>query len=181
MENIKEEKQEDDAENIRLWLDSYNDLFSGFDHRSFSNKALSVDFLDELKRASKDKVEGLTLTLFVKEKLRDEKKEFVIKGRLKNHFRRHYEESKKEIKKILTKGLIFTIIGIILMFFATLILFKTEGKNILTSFLVVLMEPGGWFLFWEGLDLIVFEAKKENPRKSFYKKMTTSMIKFKSY
>ena len=40
---------------IPLWLDNYNDLFSDFDPRHYSNRALSQDFLEELKRASRDK------------------------------------------------------------------------------------------------------------------------------
>lgn len=41
--------------NISLILDSYDDIFSDFDPRPFSEKALSDDFLVECKRAARDK------------------------------------------------------------------------------------------------------------------------------
>ena len=45
--------------NISLILDSYNDMFSDFDPRSFSERALSDDFLSECKRAARDKDIGI--------------------------------------------------------------------------------------------------------------------------
>ena len=44
--------------NISLILDDYNDLFSDFDPRHYSERALSDDFLAESKRASRDKPAG---------------------------------------------------------------------------------------------------------------------------
>jgi len=49
------------------------------------------------------------------------------------------------------------------------------------TFLVILLEPGGWFLFWEGLNLIIFETKEETPDFSFYEKMSKCSINFSSY
>ena len=66
------------------------------------------------------------------------------------------------------------------MFIATFLLFKYEG-GLLTSFLVVLLEPAGWFLFWEGLDLTIFSSKKIKPDLNFYEKMSKCYITFLSY
>ena len=87
----------------------------------------------------------------------------------------------EEKNKISKKGGIFTAAGIITMFLATLLLFKYHGENIWTSFFVVVLEPAGWFLFWEGLGLVLFESKREKVDLDFYKKLSKSEIKFISY
>jgi len=67
------------------------------------------------------------------------------------------------------------------MFLATFILFRYEDKSLLINFLVILLEPGGWFLFWEGLGLIVFKTKERFPDLEFYEKMSKVEILFLSY
>jgi len=53
--------------------------------------------------------------------------------------------------------------------------------RMLATFMIVLLEPAGWFLFWEGLNQMVFEAKKINPDLKFYTKMMKCRIEFLSY
>jgi hypothetical protein len=60
-------------------------------------------------------------------------------------------------------------------------LFKIQEKNWIITFLSVLFEPGGWFLFWEGLHLMVFDSKKQEPNRVFYSKMSQASIIFESY
>ena len=166
---------------ISLMLDDYNDIFSDFVPRSHLVRMLSVDFLDEIKRATRDKKEGLELNFLIPQHLREIKEEVIIKKRLKNHFKKHYEASKQEVKSVVREGILFVAFGVILMFLATYVLFTFKESTFLTTFLVVILEPAGWFLFWEGLDLIIFEPKKKNPDLSFYKKMSKAVINFNSY
>ena len=58
-EVIKELRQA----NISLILDSYEDIFSSFDPREYSERALSDDFLIECNHAAMDKGEGIELIL----------------------------------------------------------------------------------------------------------------------
>ena len=97
MPNQKEVKRADGIVefregNISLILDSYDDIFSDFDPRSYSEKALSDDFLEECKKAAKDKEERPELRLLVQKNKRDYKDEIRIKKRLREHFQRHYKE-----------------------------------------------------------------------------------------
>jgi hypothetical protein len=166
---------------IPLWLDSYDDLFSDFDPRPYNIRALSYDFLEEAKRASIDRFSPLAVHLLVPERERCTKEEPSIKRRLKEHFQKHFQIAKRERHETIMRGIIFTVIGIILMFIATYILFSFEGRSFIVSFLIVVVEPGGWFLFWEGLDMLVFEAKRKVPDYRFYEKMSTCSIHFQSY
>ena len=183
LSSLEEEKRKLlEMSRISLQLNNYDEIFSDFDPRDYSQRALSDDFLQETKRASRDKVSGtIELRFLVPKKARNLKHESMIKKRLREHFKKHFEEINKEFKKVRRKGIFFIITGIVLMFLATLILFRYAEGNFLMTFLVILLEPGGWFLFWEGLDLIIFEAKKGIPNLSFYKKMSKCSINFFSY
>jgi hypothetical protein len=167
---------------IGLAIDTYDDIFSDFDPRPYSQRALSDDFLLEAKKASKEKVSGMVeLKFLVPSEKRKADQENIIKKRLHEHFKKHHDILHNEIRQIIGRGIYFVIAGIILMFIATLIMFKYPDKSILTNFLIILLEPGGWFFFWEGLGQIVFEAKKKRPDLEFYEKMATSEISFLSY
>jgi len=167
--------------NISLRIEGYNDIFSSFDPRPFSQRALSTDFLAEAKRASRDKEEGTEIILFAPHSIRDFQAEKTIKKRLKQHFRRHEILFFKEYKSIIRRGISFVVSGIILMFFAALALFYSPEKSLLFNFLVILLEPAGWFLFWEGLDLVIFESKKKKPAFRFNQKLAMADVHFKSY
>lgn len=170
-----------DKSEIGLSLDGYDDLFSDFDPRDYSQKALSVDFIDELKRASRDKDDGsIKLKFILDRKKRNNKHEVVIKKRLKKHFNHHEAILKKQKRDVLKKGLTFVFFGVIIMLLATLIIFEYGERDIYSTFLVVLLEPGGWFLFWEGLNIVLFESKKVGPDLRFNEKMKKCKIEFVS-
>lgn len=83
--------------NISLILDSYDDIFSDFDPRPYSEKALSDDFLSECRKASRDKKDDeVELRLLVPAQKREINDETKIKRRLKDHFQKHFNEKSNE-------------------------------------------------------------------------------------
>lgn len=167
--------------NISLTLREYNDIFSDFDLRDYSVRSLSVDFLHEAKRAAVDKSESLELNLLVPESKRDPKTEATIKTRLKEHFARHFFLLKKERSKITVKGLIMTFIGVALMLGAGYLLWSSLNQATIGMFLLILLEPAGWFFFWEGLDLVIFKPNDHSADLNFYRKMSQARVRFVSY
>src|SRR3989344_4144937 len=91
--------------NISLILNDYNDIFSDFDPRPFASRALSDDFLVECKKAARDKEGSIELRLLVPKKKRDQKSEYEIKKRLREHFEKHFREKEGEIKAIRNQGI----------------------------------------------------------------------------
>lgn len=167
---------------ISLWLDTYDDIFSDFDSRPFAERALSQDFLEEAKRAIRGKPSGdILLTFLMPKKLRNVAQETMIRKRLFEHFVNHNFSLKKEKRNVVMRGIVFALAGLILMFITTAILYATEQKGYLITFLIVLLEPAGWFLFWDGLELAIFEAQKMNKDLEFYKKMENCEIRFVSF
>jgi len=164
---------------IRLTLDDYNDIFSDFDPRPYSEKGLSEDFLEEAKRATISKYsDKVNFIMALPQEKRNLKNESIIKLRLKEYFQNRYILAKKEKRSVLKKGLSFCSVGTILMMIVTYLYFKFKDINLLTSFFIILLEPASWFLFWEGLDLVIFESKEINPNLKFYGRMIKADLKF---
>src|SRR3989338_5692951 len=169
---------------ISLRRERYSDIFSDFDIRPYSKRALSFDFIEELKRAIYDNNEGkIEIMLHVPEKERKEYEEEIIKERLAAYFKRHYHLLRSEKKRVMKLGISMVCMGVISMVAATIIVFKDPSESMFLSFLVVFLEPAAWFLLWEGSDQIIFNSKKINPDLNFYRKMSDAhkRIHFKSY
>ena len=177
-EDLEDEKEQHllQMSEISLWLDTYDDIFSDFDPRPYSQRALSEDFLDESRKASRDKASGsFELKLLIPKKKRDRHDEAVIRKRLRGHFEKHFEEIKsKRMDFIFKQGVPFILLGIVLMLIATYMLFtQNSERSMMVSFLIVLVEPAGWFLFWEGLNQVIFESRKLNPVIELYMKFAS--------
>ncbi|MFN3527696.1 MAG: hypothetical protein ACK4YO_01165 [Candidatus Altarchaeaceae archaeon] len=167
---------------VGLWIDSYDDIFSDFDPRPYTERRLSDDFLYELRKEIKFKTSGkFELTILVQKNLRNFDDEEKIKERIIKHFNDSFNQTKKDIKKIFNDGLKFVFIGICLMFIASYLLWNYPQNNFIINFLIFLLEPASWFSFWEGLRQIVFETKDKRKELEFYNKMCEMDIKFLGY
>lgn len=167
---------------ISLWLNNYEDIFSDFDSRPYHERALSEDFLNETRRASRDKdMDGISLKFLVPKIQRNLQHEQLIKRRLHEHFKKHHERLHYENYKVVRQGAIFLLLGVILMFIATNIIIKYPKDDPVITFFTFLFEPGSWFFFWEGLNLIFFEPKKLTSELEFYHKMSRCSVSFMSY
>jgi hypothetical protein len=164
-----------EAQEIYLKLEKYDDIFSDFDIRPYSKRALSSDFLEEIKRATIDKTnEGINLIFHVSENLRNETQEVIIQTRLIEHFNKHQKILTKEKSKVLKMGWSMTFFGFLFMIIATYIMFKNPSEDLVSSFLIVFLEPAAWFLVWEGMEQVIFGSKKSKSDLEFYTKMSDS-------
>jgi len=168
--------------NISLVLNSYNDIFSDFDPRVYSERALSDDFLFECKKAARDKVSGpIELRVMVPHKLRAISDELRIRKRLKEHFKKHFGEKSREVRKLKWQGVSFIFAGILLMFLSVMINSVTLNVNeFVKNLILVITEPAGWFLFWIGGERFVYRVDEVTDF-DFYKKMSEVNIIFLSY
>lgn len=171
--------------NISLVLSSYNDLFSDFDPRHYSERGISDDFLSEIKRAVREKEGVSELRLLLGVHKRNSRDEMIIKKRLKDHFRKHFKIEEQAIKKIKREGMMWFFIGSLILVVSTgLYEYKASTSSyfkFLLDFLFIISQPAGWFTFWEGLGKIFIHAKEESSNYVFYKKMLNSNIYFLNY
>ena len=169
-----------EASEISLILDTYDDIFSDFDPRPFSQRALSDDFLLESKRAARDKIIGMELKFLIPKNKRSGETENVVKKRLHEHFKKHHELLEKEIFNTTRLGIIFILIGFILMSGAAAIkLFL--GDAFLWTILLIIAEPSGWFTVWTGFDHIFWKSAEKKKELEFYRKMSKADISFITY
>ncbi|PIU89068.1 hypothetical protein COS64_01825 [archaeon CG06_land_8_20_14_3_00_37_11] len=169
-----------DMSQISMMLDNYDDIFSDFDSREYSQKLLSDDFLIEAKKVSVETISGsFELRLLIPSEERDEELENVIKKRLRENFKHQYKKLIKEHQELTVKGTLFIITGVIIMLItAALNYFE---NNFIITFLFIIGQPAGWFFFWEGLGLLMFKPKLLKNELIFYRKMARCEIKFIEY
>jgi len=171
MENYNPKKD------VPLVLNSYDDLFSNFDPRPYSQRALSKDFLSECQKASEDK-DKIKLNFFIPKNKRESLKEEKIKKRLKEHFYKHFLSNQKELFKIKTIGAVWFILGCVLIVLTAF--FMERETSFLIKVLVNIAHPGGWFFLWEGLAKILIHSKEKKEDYNFNRKMKESEIFFLS-
>jgi hypothetical protein len=171
----------EDKKVVSLWLDDYDNIFSDFDPRSYSQRALSDDFLAESKKVVQEYKPGeFDLTFLVPHGKRDKTTEKVIETRLHSYFRKQEHCLQNEHKEKLKKGIIFTIIGAICLIGAAFASYL-ENINFSLHMIRVLLEPSGWFLAWYGMDHILYHSNNNKYEKEFSEKMSHAEIVFDSY
>ncbi|MFH0861625.1 MAG: hypothetical protein V1875_01215 [Candidatus Altiarchaeota archaeon] len=166
---------------ISLWLDGYDDIFSDFDPRSLSERALSDDFLNESKKASREKTSGtIDLKFLIPAAKHDPKTNETVKKRLHEHFRKHHSILLTEVTKLKRQGMIIVACGMGLMMASTYIR-TASSDDFLGQFLIVLLEPSGWFITWFGFDQIFYGTNQKKADLEFYAKMSHCEIHFLPY
>jgi hypothetical protein len=182
-------KSDDDRQNIpvaesseiSIWLDTFDDLFSDFDPRPYSERDLSDDFMAQARKMMKDHSgKDLVLRLLLPIGKRDEALEKTIARRLHNHFRNNHRQIQEETKKVTRKGIVLTFSGVFMLIIASYLSFIKPDKY-LFHLLLILFEPAGWFLLWTGLDHLVYFAKTTRKDLGFYSKMAKSKILYANY
>jgi hypothetical protein len=165
---------------MSLLIKNYNDIFSSFDPRPFSEKSLSDDFLQEAKRAARDKKGVYELRFLVPKLHRNSEHEAMIKKRLKEHFRKHHHLLEDDVVEAKKSGWIKAFVGIAMIFGASY-LSSLISSNIGVHFVTLILEAGGWFTAWTGLEEAFYIIKEKKPDLDFYNKMAEADIKFSSY
>ncbi len=166
---------------LSIWLDNYDDIFSDFDSRPYSERALSDDFLNEARKMAKEKPTGkIELKLLMPEQLRNKEAESIIIKSLHRHFRYTTDAIKTDKKQIERKGILSAVSGVVLMVIAAFVKNLPE-KNFLLNTILIILEPAGWFLLWTGLDFFVYRSNKRKPELNFNTKMAHSEITFLSF
>lgn len=166
---------------LNLWLDYYDDIYSDFDSRNYIKRRVSEDFLFELKNAFKYKTGVVNDLIFLlPSNKREQNHENGINKSLKNFFFKQYQALNKQCRNKLNLGLLFGLIGILLMIVNSMISYK--GINSLTlAVLRVVMEPAGWFLLWASFDLLFYDWKELKKEKQFFRNLSEINIGFRSY
>ncbi|VVB65668.1 Uncharacterised protein [Candidatus Gugararchaeum adminiculabundum] len=165
-----------DIREISIALDTYDDIFSDFDPRPYSERMLSSDLLLELtNRYVRNPSGGAEIRFIMPKNLRNEAEEKKIEKRLRDHFTIRAAELEKKIRDSRRRALFFVAPGISFLFLQSYLQFEFPlsfiSKVGVDLFLVV-----GWFLIWSGMERFFFRAYDEE--KEFLKNEEFKKAKF---
>jgi hypothetical protein len=165
---------------VNIWLDSYDDVFSDFDSRAFSERSLSDDFIVEARKMAKEKPAGrIELILQMPAAKRDQQTEATIIKNLHTHFRRVVAVIESEVRQSKRRGFILSSLGFLLMI-ASAYLISISSTNFSFHVLRVILEPSGWFMVWSGLEDLFYGSRKKKAELEFNLKMAHADIRFVS-
>src|ERR1043165_8623635 len=166
---------------ICIWIDKYDDVFSEFDSRPFSDRALSDDFLSEVqKMITQNPTRGaVRLKFAVMDDQRNTESESIIINNLNKHFHHIADDLRKGQDAIRNRGYLFLGVGFVLISFIFLLTTMEEANSYLKG-IILMLEPIGWFTTWTGLDYVFQLSRKEKTAIDFNNKMAHAKIAFSS-
>ncbi|MBN1521276.1 MAG: hypothetical protein JW928_01985 [Candidatus Aureabacteria bacterium] len=168
-----------DIKEISVAIDTWDDIFSDFDPSPFKDRALSEDFILELKKRYREKRTGLfTITIYAPRALQNRTTQTTVVQRLRRYFRHRYLQRKKEIMRIRLKGALFVLVGISFLTFLTLITYFNTFNELSIEILGIIFMPLGWFGIWEGFSKIVDTSPVFIQEEAFFEKLSKASFRF---
>jgi hypothetical protein len=174
-DDMEEQKKVSDVlQSVHIALDTYDDIFSDFDPSPYETRLLSDDFLNELHKRYVETPKGnFSITLTLPRALRSEKKEILIKKRIKDYFKGRLKGLDKSYGNKLKMGAIRIIIG----GFVSSIVFVVPVLE--QALIAALISPLLWYLMWSGFEAISEASRKLKKRKNFIEKFHKADYVFK--
>jgi hypothetical protein len=178
---VDEKKELLSKAELSIWLDTYDDIFSDFDSRPYSERTLSDDFIHEARKMAKGKPTGrIELKLLMPKDLRNKETEVIIIKALRQHFKQAANATAAETKQIVKRGILSALFGVILMVIASYII-NLPSKNFFVNTILVILEPAAWFLLWTGFDFMIYRSGNRKNDLSFNNKMAHAEITFLTF
>ena len=153
---IESEQRIKDIKEVSIAIDDWDDIFSDFDPRSLSERALSEDFISELKRRYRETRKGSFLvSIYAPVSLKDDKSAKIVIQRLKRHFKHRSLQRQKQLNRIRMRGFFFVALGICFLGFLTLATYFRFFSDLAIEILGIILMPLGWCGIWEGFSKII--------------------------
>ncbi len=162
---------------IAIALDAYDDLFSDFDIRGYGERALSKDFLDELRvrlRRSWAKP-SLTIVFLLPAAARSPSDEALIVERIRAFYEERREHYLREDRRAKLSSLLFVGIGLALSVAANIIVERFASLPLFNDFLLI----PSWFFVWSGFELFNKNREDIGRKKKYYAALSASTTVFR--
>ncbi len=156
---------------IAITLDVYDDIFSDFDPRPYSQRELSEDFLKEIGRRYMENKKGRFEVRFtIPSSQCDPKAEVLIKKRLREHFSFMVKRETENINKTKHRGYLYILIGALVLLADTYFFFMFHEESLFYQLLSILLIPAGWYGMFTGIGKVVDEPFESVEKKALYEK-----------
>lgn len=173
-----------DFQEITVAIDTLDDIFSDFDPRPLAQRALSEDFLKEIKKFCRETPIGrLTVVFLGPVSLKDELTKNFQEKAIINHFHQEFKKRASENNKIIQNlrgtGFLYILFGMSLLLVLTFLGYKKIISVLSLEVLGVLLMPLGWFGVWEGFSKIVDTPYRLKEEAVMYAKLSKAQYTFK--
>ena len=166
---------------IAITLDTYDDIFSDFDPRPYSQREMSEDFLKEISRRYMEGKHGRFEVHFTIPSVeRDLKAEAVIKKRLREQFAFMVKRESDAIQKTKNRGYLYIIIGFLTLLADTYFFFYLPYDSPLYHVLSIMLVPAGWYGMFTGIGKVIDEPYDASERKKLHEKFERAEFSFMS-
>lgn len=156
---------------ITITLDVYDDIFSDFDPRPYSQRELSEDFLKEIQRRyMEDKKGRFEVRFTIPPQVRDPKAEALIRKRLREHFSFMVRRAAEAISYTKRRGYLYMAVGALVLLADTYFFFMFHEESVLYQVLSVLLIPAGWYGMFTGIGKVIDEPFEDTEKKAIYEK-----------
>ncbi len=174
------EQRENDLREIAIVIDTWDDIFSDFDPRPLSERMVSSDFINELRKRYKETRLGeFLITIYASPSLKDPESERIVHKRLKQHFRQKFLQKKKILATIRSRGGIFVLVGICSLSFLTLATYYKFVHELTIQLTGIILMPLGWFGLWEGFSKLIDTSPALLEDEKLYEKLSKAKYDFK--
>lgn len=159
---------------IEIAIDNYDDLFSDFDARNYSDRYFSSDFLGELKiRTHRYRSERtLDIVFIIPKDERNAEQEALIIQRFRKFVKNRLKRNKNKHKDVIVKALAFESLGILLLVVANLI--SGQIPELFKDFLLI----PSWFFVWNGLERYLINRQAIRAKFRYYSTLNESSYAF---
>jgi hypothetical protein len=166
-------KVSDILQSVHIALDSYDDIFSDFDPSPYETRILSDDFLNELHKHYLETPKGsFQIVITLPHAFRSEKKETLIRKRMKDYFKGRLKDLEKSMKERLKRGVTRAMVGLLISL--SVLLTPLEWHTFITA----LISPLLWFLMWTGFESIFDVSSKMKKKRAFFEKFMKAEYTF---
>jgi len=178
------EKQVENASALRdisITLDTYDDIFSDFDPRPYSQREMSEDFLKEMSRRYMEGKHGRFEVHFtIPSAVRDPKAEALIKKRLREQFTFMVKRETEAINKTKNRGYLYMLIGFLILLADTYFYFYLSYESLFYHLITILLVPAGWYGMFTGIGKVIDEPYDASERKKLHEKFERAEFSFMS-
>lgn len=168
-----------DIKEISIAIDNWDDIFSDFDPRPLTERALSEDFIAELKKRYRETRRGtFFVNIYVPSRLKDPVQEKAVIQRLKKHFKHRSMQRQRELNRIRRRGAFFVIFGVFCLGLLILITYFKWLNDLAIEIVSIALMPLGWFGVWEGFSKIVDTSPVFIQEEFLFSRLSKATFKF---
>ena len=164
---------------VQISLDSYDEIFNGWDAAPLKRRDLEPDLLDFIEQVGNDipMRKKIQLSFQLPAEVLDQKKEESAIEAIYHNFTMIRHFITKELKKNNRKIAAYVTLGV--LFLSTTFLFQNSFQLIFpVSIIFEGLFIGGWVMFWEAFSLFFFTGSELRSRRNRYIRYSNSKIEF---